>query len=97
VILWAVRWSLQFPLSYRDLERLLADRGVAVDHTTMDRWVQRFAPELEIPAAKLVVFDTGGHLFVGRQDEVNAAVAEFLAGVARLQIGRIEGQEQVGA
>ncbi len=47
VILWAVRWYLQFPVSYRDLEAMLADRGVAVDHTTMDRWVQRFAPELE--------------------------------------------------
>src|SRR5687767_11525661 len=47
VILWAVRWSLQLPISYRDLELVLADRGVAVDHTTMHRWVQRFAPELE--------------------------------------------------
>ena len=47
VILWAVRWYLQFPISYRDLERMLADRGVEVDHTTMYRWVRRFAPELE--------------------------------------------------
>ena len=47
VILWAVRWYLQFPISYRDLERMLADRGVSVDHTTLYRWVQRFAPELE--------------------------------------------------
>ena len=47
VILWAVRWYLQFPLSDRDLERMLADRGVAVDHVTMYRWVPRFAPELE--------------------------------------------------
>ena len=47
VILWAVRWSLQCPLSYRDLEAMLADRGVAVDPTTLYRWVQRFAPELE--------------------------------------------------
>ena len=47
VILWAVRWSLQFPLSYRDLECLLADRGVEVDHVTLYRWTQRFAPELE--------------------------------------------------
>ena len=46
VILWAVRWYLQFPLSYRDLERMLADRGVTVDHVTLFRWVQRFAPEL---------------------------------------------------
>jgi transposase, IS6 family len=47
VVLWAVRWYLQFPISYRDLEHMLADRGVQVDHTTMYRWVQRFAPELE--------------------------------------------------
>ena len=47
VILWAVRWYLRFPLSCRDLEAMLADRGVEVDHTTMYRWVQRFAPELE--------------------------------------------------
>ena len=47
VILWAVRWYLRFPVSYRDLELMLADRGVSVDHTTMYRWVQRFAPELE--------------------------------------------------
>ena len=42
-----MRWYLQFPVSYRDLERMLADHGVQVDHTTMYRWVQRFAPELE--------------------------------------------------
>jgi transposase, IS6 family len=47
ILLWAVRWYLQFPLSYRDLEAILADRGAAVDHTTLYRWVQRFAPELE--------------------------------------------------
>ena len=47
VILGAVRWYLQFPISYRDLERMLADRGVSVDHVTLYRWVQRFAPELE--------------------------------------------------
>ena len=41
VILWAVRWYLQFPISYRELERMLADRGVVVDHTIMYRWVQR--------------------------------------------------------
>ena len=47
VILWAVRWYLQFPLRFRELEAMLADRGVAVDHVTLHRWVQRFAPELE--------------------------------------------------
>jgi transposase, IS6 family len=47
IILWAVRWYLQFPISYRDLERMFSDRGVQVDHTTLFRWIQAFAPELE--------------------------------------------------
>ena len=47
VILWAVRWSLMFPISYRDLALMLADRGVAVDHTTIFRWIQACAVELE--------------------------------------------------
>ena len=42
-----MRWYLQFPISYRDLERMLADRGVAVDHTTIFRWIQNYAPELD--------------------------------------------------
>ena len=42
-----VRWYLQFPISYRELERMLADRGVAVDHTTLFRWIQVYAPELD--------------------------------------------------
>jgi hypothetical protein len=46
-ILWAVRWCLRFPVSYRDLEAMLADRGVGVDHTSMYRRIQHFAPELE--------------------------------------------------
>jgi transposase-like protein len=47
IILWAVRWYLQFPISYRDLERMFADRGVKVDHTTLFRWIQAYAPELD--------------------------------------------------
>ena len=47
VILWAVRWYLMFPISYRDLELMLRDRGLAVDHTTVFRWIQAYAPELE--------------------------------------------------
>src|SRR4051794_37136530 len=47
VILWAVRWYLMFPISYRDLELMLQDRGVMVDHTTLFRWIQAYAPELE--------------------------------------------------
>ena len=45
VILLAVRWYLRYALSYRDLEELLAERGIHVDHVTLFRWVQRFTPE----------------------------------------------------
>jgi transposase-like protein len=46
VIVLAVRWYLRFGLSYRDLEELLTERGVEVDHVTIYRWVQRFTPLL---------------------------------------------------
>jgi transposase-like protein len=46
VIVLAVRWYLRFGLSYRDLEELLTERGVEVDHVTIYRWVRRFAPLL---------------------------------------------------
>jgi IS6 family transposase len=46
VIVLAVRWYLRFGLSYRDLEDLLTERGVEVDHVTIYRWVQRFTPLL---------------------------------------------------
>jgi IS6 family transposase len=45
VILMAVGWYLRFSLSYRDVEELLTDRGLSVDHVTVWRWVQRYAPE----------------------------------------------------
>ena len=46
VIVLAVRWYLRFGLSYRDLEELLIERGVEVDHVTIYRWVLRFTPLL---------------------------------------------------
>jgi transposase, IS6 family len=51
VIAVAVRWYLRYGLSYRDVEELLAERGVIVDHVTIYRWVQRFTPEF-IEAAR---------------------------------------------
>src|SRR3546814_14798127 len=47
VILWAVRWYCRYPISYRDLAEMLAERVISVDHTTLYRWVQCFAPEME--------------------------------------------------
>ena len=46
VIVLAVRWYLRFGLSYRDVEELLSERGIEVDHVTVYRWVQRFTPLL---------------------------------------------------
>ena len=46
-MLWAVRWYCRYPINYRDLETMMTERGVAVDHSTIYRWVQRFAPEME--------------------------------------------------
>jgi transposase, IS6 family len=46
VITVAVRWYLRYGLSYRDIEELLAERGIEVDHVTVYRWVQRFTPLL---------------------------------------------------
>ncbi len=46
IILLCVRWYLRYALSYRDLEEMMTERGLSVDHTTIFRWVQRYAPEL---------------------------------------------------
>jgi len=47
IILICLRWYLRYSLSYRDVEELMAERGLSVDHTTIYRWIQRYAPELE--------------------------------------------------
>ena len=46
IIVLCVRWYLRFSLSYRDLEEIMAERNLEVDHVTIWRWVQRYAPEL---------------------------------------------------
>ena len=71
VILLAVRWYLRYGLSYRDVEELLAERGIEVDHVTVYRWVQRFTPLL-IDAAKPCRHSVGDRWFV---DETYVKVA----------------------
>jgi transposase, IS6 family len=63
VIVLAVRWYLRYGLSYRDVEELLAERGVDVDHVTVYRWVQRFTPLL-IDAARPCRHAVGDRWFV---------------------------------
>jgi IS6 family transposase len=71
VIMLAVRWYLRYGLSYRDLEELLAERGIDVDHVTLFRWVQRFTPLL-IDAARPCRHAVGSRWFV---DETYVKVA----------------------
>ena len=59
----AVRWYLRYGLSYRDVEELLAERGVQVDHVTVFRWVQRFTPLL-IDAARPCRHAPGDRWFI---------------------------------
>ena len=47
IILWDVRWDVTYPLSYRQLEEIMTERGVTVDHATLHRWVLKYAPEIE--------------------------------------------------
>jgi transposase-like protein len=58
VIAVAVRWYLRYGVSYRDVEELLAERGIEVDHVTAYRWVQTFTPEF-IDAARPSRHSTG--------------------------------------
>ena len=47
LILQAVSWYLRYPLSYRDIEELFLERGLEVDHATLNRWVLAYAPLIE--------------------------------------------------
>jgi transposase-like protein len=71
IIVLALRWYLRYGLSYRDVEELLAERGIEVDHVTVYRWVQRFTPLLA-GAARPCRHAVGDHWFV---DETYAKVA----------------------
>src|SRR2546430_2688494 len=47
IILTCVRWYVAYPLSYRQVEELMQERGVSVDHATINRWVLKYSPQLE--------------------------------------------------
>lgn len=52
VILLCVRWYLKYALSYRNLEEIMMERGLSVDHTTIYRWVMIYAPQIEKKSRK---------------------------------------------
>ena len=47
IMTMAVRWYSRYSLSFRELEEMLRERNIEFDHTTLWRWVQRYAPELD--------------------------------------------------
>ncbi len=49
-ILHAVFFYLRYPVSYRDLQEILAECGIAVDHATLNRWVVRYSPQIAVQA-----------------------------------------------
>ncbi len=75
----AVRWHLRYGLSYRDVEELLAERGIDVDHVTVHRWVQRFTPLLA-DAARFTWHSPGDRWFLD-ETHVRAARVIFRLGL----------------
>jgi transposase-like protein len=73
----AVRWYLRFGLSYRDVEELLTERGIHVDHVTVCRWVRRFTPLL-IDAARPCRHAVGDRWFVDETDVRVAGVWRYV-------------------
>jgi hypothetical protein len=95
VIILAVRWYLRFGLSYRDVEELMAERGIQVDHVSVFRWVQRFTPLLA-QAARPCQHRVGDRWWVdetyvkvsGRWRYVYRAIDQFGQGVCCICGGR---------
>jgi transposase-like protein len=96
VIVVAVRWYLRFNLSYRDVEELLVERGVEVDHVSVFRWVQRFTPLLadaarfarHWPGERWLVDETylkvnGGWRYVYRAIDQHGQVIDVLVSARR--------------
>jgi DDE domain len=94
VIVVAIRWYLRYGLSYRDVEELLVERRVEVDHVTVFRWVQRFTPLLA-DAARFCRHSPGDRWFVdetylkvnGVWRYVYRAVDQYRAGHRRAGLG----------
>jgi transposase-like protein len=102
VIVLAVRWYLRFGLSYRDVEELLAERGVEVDHVTIYRWVQRFTPwqvdETYVKVARrwryvdraIDQFGQVVNVFVSRQRDAAAAHRFFQRAIGATKVSPVE-------
>ena len=82
VILTAVRWYLRYNLSYRDVEELIAERGIVVDHSTINRWVVKYAALL-VEAGQESQTKGGYKLATGRNLHQGAWSMEILVSSCR--------------
>ncbi len=79
IILTSVRWYVAYPLSYRHVEELREERGVSVDHATIQRWVVKYSPQLEEACQTVSSFLQGG------VEPVVVSVAWYPRTASRLQ------------
>ncbi len=85
VILVCIRWYAAYPLSYRHLEEMMQERGVSVDHSSINRWAIRFLPLIEKMARKHKR-PVGGALLnnsTGRHKSVQSGIISFQVGPCR--------------
>jgi transposase-like protein len=80
IILWGVRWYVAYPISYRQLEEMMQERGVEVDHSSLNRWVRKYIPVLDQVFRLHRAVDKAGHtvdfLLTAKRDR--KAAARFL-------------------
>ncbi len=59
IILQCVRWNYSYALSYRNIQEMIAERGLKIDHSTLNRWVVHYALNLKKPSIKSMVIGGG--------------------------------------
>ena len=94
VILWGYRWYVAYPISYRQLEEMMEERGVAVDHSTLNRWVLKYAPLLEKEFRAQEMFTWGSSIrWVLRL--IETGMPSGVAGVDVMEISRPDGASNI--
>jgi len=97
VIILCVRWYLRYSLSYRDLEEMMMERGLSIDHVTIWRWVQRYAPilnqrlrrEIRWPNRSWRVDETTLRLLGSGPTSIGQSIPPAIPSTSYCQYGRI--------
>jgi putative transposase len=89
IILQAVYFKLRFSLSYRDVEELLPIRGVTVDHATVQRWVYKFTPLIEVAFGKRKKIVTGSWRMDETYIKVKGSGCTYIEQLMRTEIQQI--------